>query len=80
MTTLGYVNSFDFWFLRTLLEHALVKHMSEPTRFDSKQRSSLLDSVATHVTGNTANLNILSPSANSDHAVLSRMFGACDII
>ncbi|CAH8465284.1 unnamed protein product [Schistosoma curassoni] len=50
MTMEGSINSFDSRFLITVMEHALVHHVSKPTRFGANQGSSLLDLVITHET------------------------------
>lgn len=80
MTTKCSINSFDSRLLETVMEHALVQHVSKPTRFGVNQGSSLLDLVITHETEDIANLNILPPLVNSDHAVLSFTFRASDMI
>ncbi|VDP49124.1 unnamed protein product [Schistosoma margrebowiei] len=62
------------------MEHALVQHVSQPTRFGVNQGSSLLDLVITHETEDIVDLNILPPLVNSDHAVLSFAFRTRDIL
>ncbi|CAH8669480.1 unnamed protein product [Schistosoma bovis] len=80
MTTEGSINSFDSRLLITLMEHALVQHVSQPTRFGVNQGSSLLDLVITHETEDIVDLNILPPLVNSDHAVLSFAFRTRDML
>ncbi|KAH9584376.1 hypothetical protein MS3_00006007 [Schistosoma haematobium] len=80
MTTEGSINSFDSRFLVKLMEHALVQHVSKPTRFGVNQRSSLLDLVITHETEDIVDLNILPSLVNSDHAVLSFAFRTRDML
>ncbi|VDP37927.1 unnamed protein product [Schistosoma mattheei] len=77
---MGSINSFDSKLLITVMEHALVQYVSKPTHFGANQGSSLLDLVITHATEDIANINILPPLVNSDHAVLSSTFRASDMI
>ncbi|VDO83195.1 unnamed protein product [Schistosoma curassoni] len=80
MNTDGSINSFGSRILVTIMELALVQHVSKPTRFGVYRGSSLLESVITHESEDIVDLNIFPSLVNSDHAVLSLTFRTRDMI